>query len=156
MSVGFGELVAPREGQQPGGDRTQTGDHAGRVAGADRGKVVIEADIEDPMESAARGCVAQVPSAPPGLVEMRGQVPDPHARRGVRHAPDPILAVASTAVLGGASWFTAIDQPAGEADLVVLGKLGVIGCRPSDATIRGALTMVELTSPNELPPFGSK
>ena len=82
--------------------------------------------------------------APPGLLELFEQVPDPRARRGVRHQFAVILAVALTAVLAGARSFTAIGEWVGDADACVLSKLGIAAARrPCEATIRRALGRVD-------------
>src|SRR5665647_2319090 len=81
--------------------------------------------------------------ARPGLLELFGQVPDPRARRGVRHQLAAILALGLAAVLAGARSFAAIGEWVADAETGVLGDLGSRGRRPSEATIRRALTRVD-------------
>src|SRR5579884_2847317 len=70
----------------------------------------------------------QLPGAA-SLVELLKLVPDPRARRGVRHALPGIVAVALAAVVAGARSFAAIGQWAGELTGVQLAELGL--SRPS-------------------------
>lgn len=58
----------------------------------------------------AASCVEPGGLARPGLLELFEQVPDPRARRGVRHRFAVIVAVALSAVLAGARSFTAIGE----------------------------------------------
>jgi len=81
--------------------------------------------------------------ARPGLLELFGQVPDPRARRGVRHQLAAILALGLAAVLAGARSFAAIGEWVADAETGVLGDLGSRGRRPSEATIRRALARVD-------------
>ncbi|MBK6870741.1 MAG: transposase family protein [Kineosporiaceae bacterium] len=60
---------------------------------------------------------------------MLQQVPDPRARRGIRHGLAGIVAVALAAVVAGARSFAAIGQRAGELSGTQLADLG--NCRPS-------------------------
>ena len=76
----------------------------------------------------------------PGLLELLERVPDPRARRGVRHR----LAVGLAAVVAGATSFAAIGEWVVDADGRVLSELGACGGRrPSEATIRRALGRVD-------------
>jgi predicted transposase YbfD/YdcC len=77
-------------------------------------------------------------------------VPDPRARRGVRHTFMSILLVAAAAVLTGARSFTAIGEWAADAPQHVLKALGTRrdrhhGCyrAPDEATLRRALQAVD-------------
>ena len=82
--------------------------------------------------------------ARPGLLELFEQVPDPRARRGVRHQFAVILAVALSAVLAGARSFTAIGEWVADADAGALSRLGIVaGRRPCEATTRRALTRLD-------------
>lgn len=81
--------------------------------------------------------------ARPGLLELFGQVPDPRARRGVRHQLAAILALGLAAVLAGARSFAAIGEWVADAETGVLGDLGSRWRRPSEATIRRALARVD-------------
>jgi DDE family transposase len=73
------------------------------------------------------------------LLSVLSKVPDPRARRGVRHAMSAILAVALCAVLAGARSLTAIGQWAANASGEVLAALGVLGCPPSESCLRRSL-----------------
>jgi hypothetical protein len=53
---------------------------------------------------------AVVPSSYPGLLGMLASVPDPRARRGVRHRVAGVLAVSVAAVLAGARAYTVIAE----------------------------------------------
>jgi predicted transposase YbfD/YdcC len=77
-------------------------------------------------------------------------VPDPRARRGVRHTFISILLVAAAAVLTGARSFTAIGEWAADAPQHVLKTLGTRRDRhhdryraPDEATLRRALQAVD-------------
>ena len=91
-----------------------------------------------------------VPSSPmptrvsdTGILEVLGQVPDPRARRGVRHRLTAILAVTLAAVCAGARSFTAIAEWAADAPAEALGRLGVAAPVPSESTIRRTLGRVD-------------
>jgi len=93
--------------------------------------------------------VPAVPSSPmptrvsdTGILEVLGQVPDPRARRGVRHRLTAILAVTLAAVCAGARSFTAIAEWA-DAPAEALGRLGVAAPVPSESTIRRTLGRVD-------------
>lgn len=73
------------------------------------------------------------------LLSALSGVPDPRARRGVRHPMPSILAVALCAVLAGARSFTAIGEWAANASGQVLTALGVGDCPPSESCVRRAL-----------------
>jgi DDE family transposase len=73
------------------------------------------------------------------LLNALSGVPDPRARRGVRHPMPTILAVALCAVLAGARSFTAIGEWAANASGQVLAALGVGDCPPSESCVCGAL-----------------
>ena len=78
-----------------------------------------------------------------GLLRALSQVPDPRARRGVRHSLSAILAVALCAVLAGARSFTAIGQWAANASPQVLAGLGVVRCPPSETCVRRTLQSLQ-------------
>jgi len=97
---------------------------------------------------------------PPAVTDGPGQlgdlrehligVPDPRARRGVRHTFMSILLVAAAAVLAGARSFTAIGEWAADAPQHVLKTLGTRRERhrdhyraPDEATLRRALQAVD-------------
>jgi predicted transposase YbfD/YdcC len=66
-------------------------------------------------------------------------VPDPRARRGVRHPMTTILGLALCAVLAGARSFTAIGEWAANASPRVLSALGSGGLPPCESTLRRTL-----------------
>lgn len=84
------------------------------------------------------------------LREHLAAVPDPRARRGVRHTFMSILLVAAAAVLAGARSFAAIGEWAGDAPQHVLETLGTRRDRhhgryqaPDEATLRRGLQAVD-------------
>jgi predicted transposase YbfD/YdcC len=77
------------------------------------------------------------------LLSVLSKVPDPRARRGVRHAMSAILGVALCAVLAGARSFTAIGQWAANASGEVLAALGVLGSPPSESCLRRSLQSLQ-------------
>ncbi len=76
-------------------------------------------------------------------------MPDPRARRGVRHRLAVILGLALCAVLGGARSFTAIAEWAADADQLTRGALGVIGVVPSESTFRRTLQVLDVDALDE-------
>src|ERR671916_1560611 len=73
------------------------------------------------------------------LLSALSGVPDPRARRGVRHQMSTVLAVALCAVLAGARSFTAIGEWAANASHQVLAALGAGACQPSESCVRRTL-----------------
>jgi len=73
------------------------------------------------------------------VLSALSRVPDPRARRGVRHQMTTILAVALCAVLAGARSFVAFGEWAANACPQVLSALGVGGCPPCESTLRRTL-----------------
>ena len=73
------------------------------------------------------------------LLPVLAAVPDPRARRGVRHRLAVILGLAVCAVLAGARSFTAIAEWAADADRSTLETLGITGVVPSESTFRRTL-----------------
>jgi hypothetical protein len=74
---------------------------------------------------------------PASLVQVLKSVPDPRARRGIRHPLPGIVAVALAAMVAGARSFAAIGQWAGELSATQLNDLGL--CRavaPDPSTFR--------------------
>ncbi|MFN8214943.1 MAG: transposase family protein, partial [Candidatus Nanopelagicales bacterium] len=59
------------------------------------------------------------------LVEVFAAVPDPRARRGVRHGLPVVLTVAAAAVLAGAKSLMAVGEWVAEADREALSQLGI-------------------------------
>nr|MDQ3765629.1 ISAs1 family transposase [Actinomycetota bacterium] len=78
-----------------------------------------------------------------GVVAALAKVPDPRARRGVRHQISAILALAACAVLAGCRSFTAIGEWVANASDQVLAALGVGGCPPCESTIRHTLQRLD-------------
>ncbi|MEZ5151982.1 transposase family protein [Rhodococcus zopfii] len=70
------------------------------------------------------------------ILDVLAQVPDPRARRGVRHRFPAILGLALAATCAGARSFTAIAEWADDAPTTALARLGVHGRAPSESTIR--------------------
>jgi predicted transposase YbfD/YdcC len=70
-------------------------------------------------------------------------VPDPRARRGVRHQMSTIVAVALCAVLAGVRSFTAIGEWAANASQQVLTALGAGAGPPSESCVRRTLQNLE-------------
>ena len=66
-------------------------------------------------------------------------VPDPRARRGVRHQVTTILGLALCAVLAGARSLAAIGEWAANVSPQVLSALGSGGCPPCESTLRRTL-----------------
>ena len=75
------------------------------------------------------------------LVAVFGGVPDPRARRGVRHALPVVLTVAAAAVLAGAKSLLAVGEWVAEADRDALSQLGIAADirLPTESTIRRTL-----------------
>lgn len=96
---------------------------------------------------------AVVTVGPEQVVDLREHfavVPDPRARRGVRHTFMSILLVTAAAVLAGARSFTAIGEWAADAPHHVLEMLGTRQDRlhglcqaPDEATLRRVLQAVD-------------
>jgi predicted transposase YbfD/YdcC len=75
------------------------------------------------------------------------QVPDPRARRGIRHALPGLVAVASAAVVAGARSFAAIGRWAGELTGEQLAELGLSRSTAPDApTFRKVLARLDATT----------
>lgn len=85
-----------------------------------------------------------VPEAVPrDLLVALGSVPDPRARRGVRHRFTAILGIGVCAVLAGARSFTAVAEWAQDLTPVVRLRLGLGRCAPGESTIRRVLQRVD-------------
>jgi predicted transposase YbfD/YdcC len=74
-----------------------------------------------------------------GLLPVLAAIPDPRARRGVRHQLAVILGLALCAVVAGARSFTAIAEWAADADQETRDALGVTGVMPCESTFRRTL-----------------
>ena len=77
------------------------------------------------------------------LLPVLAAVPDPRARRGVRHQLAVILSLALCAVLAGARSFTAIAEWAADADQATRDALGVTGVVPCESTFRRTLQALD-------------
>ena len=73
------------------------------------------------------------------LLPVLAAVPDPRARRGVRHRLAAILGLAVCALLAGTRSFTAIAEWAADADQGTRDALGITGVVPCESTFRRAL-----------------
>jgi DDE_Tnp_1-associated/Transposase DDE domain len=80
---------------------------------------------------------------PARLLPVLATVPDPRARRRVRHRLAVILGLAVCAVLAGARSFTAIAEWAADADQATRDALGVTGVVPCESTFRRALQSLD-------------
>jgi len=83
--------------------------------------------------------------APTDLVAALATVPDPRARRGIRHRLVTVLALAVCAVLAGARSYVAIAEWAHDLPLGVRVRLGLTVTRaaPSESAIRRILQKVD-------------
>ena len=82
--------------------------------------------------------------APIDLVAALAEVPDPRARRGVRHRLVTVLALAVCAVLAGARSYVAIAEWAHDLPLGVRIRLGLVRrATPSESAIRRILQKVD-------------
>jgi predicted transposase YbfD/YdcC len=78
------------------------------------------------------------------LFEILASVPDPRARRGVRHPVAVVLAVGIAAVIAGARSFTAIGEWAAAHGPSLLTAAGLTGsAHPSESAIRRLLTRLD-------------
>jgi predicted transposase YbfD/YdcC len=80
---------------------------------------------------------------PVDLLAAVAAVPDPRARRGVRHGFVGIVAIGVCAVLAGACTFTAIAEWAHDLPVGVRVRLGLRRRSPSESTIRRVLQAVD-------------
>ena len=83
--------------------------------------------------------------APTDLVAALATVPDPRARRGIRHRLVTVLALAVCAVLAGARSYVAIAEWAHDLPLGARVRLGltVVRATPSESAIRRILQKVD-------------
>ncbi len=77
------------------------------------------------------------------LLPVLAAVPDPRARRGVRHQLAVILSLSLCAVLAGARSFTAIAEWAADADQATRDALGITGVVPCESTFRRTLQTLD-------------
>jgi predicted transposase YbfD/YdcC len=85
----------------------------------------------------------------PRLLQALAAVPDPRARRGVRHRLAVILGLAVCAVLAGARSFTAIAEWAADADPATRDALEITGVVPSESTFRRTLQNLDADALDE-------
>jgi hypothetical protein len=83
------------------------------------------------------------------LLPVLAAVPDPRARRGVRHRLAVILGPALCAVLPGARSFTAIAEWAAHPDQATREALGVTGVVPCESTCRRTLQAMDADALDE-------
>jgi hypothetical protein len=83
------------------------------------------------------------------LLPVLAAVPDPRARRGVRHRLAVILGLAVCAVMAGARSFTAIAEWAADADQGTREALGVTGVVPCESTFRRTLQNLDADALDE-------
>ena len=96
------------------------------------------------MPSSLTAATHAPPPQPADLLTLLGVMPDPRARRGVRHQFAGILAVGLAAVLAGARSFVAIGEWVAHQSAEVLAALGVTAAkRPTESTIRRAFARVD-------------
>jgi predicted transposase YbfD/YdcC len=94
----------------------------------------------DSVRAHAGGDVRVDPAAAgPCLLEAFALVPDPRARRGVRHRLVTVLAVSVCAVLAGARSLIAIAEWAADLPEQVRGAVGIVAGPPCESTIRRVL-----------------
>jgi predicted transposase YbfD/YdcC len=84
------------------------------------------------------------------LLPVLAAVPDPRARRGVRHRLAVILGLAVCAVLAGARSFTAIAEWAADADQATREALGITGVVPCESTFRRTLQHLDADALDEV------
>jgi predicted transposase YbfD/YdcC len=84
-----------------------------------------------------------IPKASAVLLATLNTVPDPRKPRGLRHALSAILAIASCAVVAGATSFVAIAEWAAAATPAELATLGVTGEMPCESTIRRTINRID-------------
>ena len=83
------------------------------------------------------------------LLPVLAAVPDPRARRGVRHQLPVILGLALCAVLAGARSFTAIAEWAADTDQATRDALGITGVVPCESTFRRTLQNLDADALDE-------
>jgi hypothetical protein len=86
---------------------------------------------------------------PVDLLAALTAVPDPRARRGVRHGFVAVVAIGVCAVLAGARTFTAIAEWAHDLTPAVRTGLGLGRLIPSESTIRRTLHAVDAQALDE-------
>ena len=105
--------------------------------------------LTDPAIGQLLAAAQAVGSDRSGLLPVLAAVPDPRARRGVRHRLTVILGLAVCAVLAGARSFTAIAEWAADADQDTREALGISGAVPCESTFRRTLQNLDADSLDE-------
>ena len=103
----------------------------------------------DPAISQLLAAVQAVGQEPARLLPVLVAVPDPRARRGVRHRLAVILGLAVCAVLAGARSFSAIAEWAADADQGTRDAFGVTGVVPCESTFRRTLQHLDANALDE-------
>jgi DDE_Tnp_1-associated len=102
------------------------------------------------LSAAPATCGEQIP--PSGLLVALGQLPDPRARRGVRHRLATVVAAAVCAVLAGYRSYTAIGEWVADLPAQAAARLGIQpDRRPSEAMIRRLLQTLDPARPARPP-----
>jgi hypothetical protein len=112
----------------------------------------MPAASSSPIDPAIGQLLTAVQSVDPDrarLLPVLAAVPDPRARRGVRHRLAVILGLALCAVLAGARSFTAIAEWAADADQATRDALGVTGVVPCESTFRRTLQILDADALDE-------
>jgi DDE_Tnp_1-associated len=103
----------------------------------------------DPAISQLLTAAQSLDQEPARLLPVLAAIPDPRARRGVRHRLAVILGLAVCAVLAGARSFTAIAEWAADADQWTRDALGVTGVTPCESTFRRTLQQLDADALDE-------
>lgn len=84
------------------------------------------------------------PAAPGGLLTALSALPDPRARRGVRHGLAVVVTAAICAVVAGYRSYTAIGEWVADLPAETAAALGIdAGPRPSETMIRRLLQALD-------------
>jgi predicted transposase YbfD/YdcC len=106
----------------------------------------VSACLSSPIAVIAAGA-GQAPdgvdAVPVDLLAVLAGVPDPRARRGVRHRLLMVLAIGVCAVLAGARSYVAIAEWASDLPVGVRARLGLRSRTPSESTIRRTLQVID-------------
>jgi hypothetical protein len=103
----------------------------------------------DPAIGQLLAAVQSLDRQPARLLPVLAAMPDPRARRGIRHRLAVILGLASCAVLAGARSFTAIAEWAADTDQATRDALGVTGTVPCESTFRRTLQTLDADALDE-------
>jgi hypothetical protein len=103
----------------------------------------------DPAISQLLAAAQSLDQEPAQLLPVLAAIPDPRARRGVRHRLAVILSLAVCAVLAGAQSFTAVAEWAADADQGTWDVLGVTAVVPCESTFRRTLQHLDADALDE-------